>query len=1207
MAWLNLNQSLSSLKGQITNFASEVLSEPIGEGSTDVIEKEDSIVKELEDKCRSQELEIASLKKINDELQAEKLSGKNGVREDDSSWYWDPPPQLSNPQANELDSQYQVQIRHLQKELSDLREKQRNTIDLRPGTDEELNRLREENKNLTTNLDDLDNQHQLAMERLLSLKRELQKNFEVLKKEHEDLKSANDEFASEKENILIKLGERDKEIEQLRNFKSDFETLHHKYQNLERIHSLLKENAEKFQEENQDLHEEIFKLQEQVTKLEHDLEIATKRSELSDSVPKERYEQLNRELNELKDRWNSNHNHLDEVNIDDNAKSVIENLKREINELKHQLSQKESEHHESDQKTVRTDKIMQLYNKYVNFDLPVDYVGEIPLPGDNVVLYKLESIFKTVHSFKKDIDTLEHQLSEKNLNANHLQTQIDDLTNENDFLTTDIQHYERELNEMKKNNDFLISEIAALKNTSKLEPIIETHEDNLAKLETELADCTKMNKTFESEIKRIENELSEVRTEKVILQENLNDLKSKYTTMLTELDIYKNQAQEVEELEHTTNTEQAKMLTKKSAEIDNLTKRLDLVNTKNEQLAIDIAIIENDKVLLLKEIDELKNLLHVKGTDLKNLQSSNVTLNLQLKEITDKYNELTTQRNEIESQRNSLLEKLLVIELQNSEHDAQLSDKEHMSEKLNKLAAENSNLITTVQNLKSELLYLENELEKVTRENAELKSNPNINNQSTILSQELKIKDQDELLYNETKILKEEKDSINKTNMQLEKQFLNAESKIIQLEEEFNKLDADLNAKDSIIYKLNSTIESNNDTIEILHRKIDQMKASLDCKNKECDDLKISYEKLQNKFNDCNYTSNSTQEEITRVLAEKEDMSKQVYALNEDLLLRYEEITNLTSRLNELKTTCDDQINSINIKEQNIQELNKTILEMSEKLNSIDNVNGQNETYSGLHSEKEISELKIIVAARTLEISELKAKCELLEKSLIEYKSVNDTINAEKAELINLINLKHNESLQYHNEIQRLNHALLEQSNEFKRILEDKEKIVQNTSTCSNCENFRVTLKEKDEIIKNITHQTGDNDKLRIELVNASESLNALTAKCDNLELSLASSLETIKKLTAEKTQELMASEQKLTEVQARLHQIEERAKQNSTVYTSNSIRANQEVETLRNQIKLLEKQREDVQGKLSEAEDARSRSEVALTNLQVVLEQFQL
>lgn len=37
-------------------------------------------------------------------------------------------------------------------------------------------------------------------------------------------------------------------------------------------------------------------------------------------------------------------------------------------------------------------------------------------------------------------------------------------------------------------------------------------------------------------------------------------------------------------------------------------------------------------------------------------------------------------------------------------------------------------------------------------------------------------------------------------------------------------------------------------------------------------------------------------------------------------------------------------------------------------------------------------------------------------------------------------------------------------------------------------------------------------------------------------------------------TQELMASEQKMNEVQARLRQVEDRAKQTSTVYTSNRL-----------------------------------------------------
>jgi hypothetical protein len=59
MSWLNLNQSLSSLKGQITNFASEVLSEPSTEDVNSAGVNNDSKVTELEDKCRSRELEVS--------------------------------------------------------------------------------------------------------------------------------------------------------------------------------------------------------------------------------------------------------------------------------------------------------------------------------------------------------------------------------------------------------------------------------------------------------------------------------------------------------------------------------------------------------------------------------------------------------------------------------------------------------------------------------------------------------------------------------------------------------------------------------------------------------------------------------------------------------------------------------------------------------------------------------------------------------------------------------------------------------------------------------------------------------------------------------------------------------------------------------------------------------------------------------------------
>lgn len=663
----------------------------------------------------------------------------------------------------------------MQDEISTLRE--RDTIDLRPDTEEELVRLKEENQNLTSNLEDLDSQHQLAMERLLSLKKELQRNFEVLKQEHEDLKNTNDDYSVQIKDLMITVGERDKEIEHLKLRNSDYDTLYQKYQNLERIHGVLRENAEKFQEENQDLHEEVFKLQEQVTKLEHDIEVSTKFSDLSDTIPRAKYEGLLKELNDLKDRRNTNDIQLDEINIDDNAKSVIENLKREINELKHKLLQKDPSCQDiTENKVIKAEKIMQLYNKYVNFELPIDYVGEIPSPGDNIVLYKLESVFKTVNSFKKDIDNLEQKISEKNLNINHLQTQIDDFTTENDFLTSDIQHFERELSEMKKNNDFLISEIAALKNTSKLEPIIETHEDNLAKLETELADCNRMNKSFESEIQRIEKELSEVRTEKTVLHESLTDLKSKYTLMLNELEIFKNQTKAVEDLENSASNKQSEKLKNMTLEVDDLKKRLNTANAKNEQLSIDIHIIENDRVILTKEVSDLKHAFEEKSTALKELDNLKDALHQKLQDCEKKLDEVMQHNNEIQNENLKLQSEITALQNESSfnnssrnlDIDRIVNEKSQFTAQLEKALEKNSSQEEILKNLNSELEALKQHQQVLIDENKDLKSN--IKTEEEILlfqkmKDELKIRTfQEESLKN----LKEDNEKLLERKSQLE-------------------------------------------------------------------------------------------------------------------------------------------------------------------------------------------------------------------------------------------------------------------------------------------------------------------------------------------------------------------------------------------------------------------------------------------------------
>ncbi|XP_072933789.1 uncharacterized protein [Epargyreus clarus] len=1129
-----------------------------------------------------------------------------------------------------------MQIQKLQNELSTLRD--RDVVDFRSEADEELNRLREENKNLTTNLEDLDNQHQMAMDRLLTLKNELHKNFDVLKQEHEDLKSANDGYANEVQVLLTKIGERDKEIEKMKSVHVDYDTLMHKYQNLERIHSLLRENAEKFQEENQDLHEEVFKLQEQVTKLEHDFEIATKRNEMSDVVPKAKYDEILKELNLLKDRRNSNQIHLDEINIDDNAKGVIETLKRDIHELRHKLSERESNTHDNnDNKIVKSDRIMQLYNKYVNFDLPVDYVGEMPSATDNVALYKLECIFKTFNSFKKEIDTLDQKLSEKTLDFNHLQTQLEDLTTENDFLTTDLQHYERELDEMKKNNDFLISEIAALKNTSKLEPIIETHEDNFATLETELADSNMMNKTFESKIQRIEKELIEVNKEKAILQDSLNDMRKKYTSLLNELEMCKMQTKSVEELENNTTKKQSEKI---SNEIDDLKKRLSSANSKNEQLSIDIHILENDKVLLTKEVDDLKNALEAKLNSYKELRSSKDILEQELIDLQRRLQEVDKSRQEMESSKTLLEDKMRHLESEipsNTDLEKVVTEKNKISEKLDQSLKEKSDFMNKIHQLTKDIEALRIREQELINENKSIIQNSTTESQQTSALQQtieqLKEKiSQLDIANGQIPSLKAENERLVESELRLKAELITTDTKITQLEEDFEKLIADLNEKDTMIDNLNKTINEDNEKIVNLSQNVTDLENAVTIKTKELDHLKHSLEEVTEQLRSHSHSSNQSQEELNRLHIEKEEISKHIYQLNDELNSKNIEISRLTNHSDELQNLCSQYQSNIETKNKEVEDLKQSVADLTNKLTAANNITHHNEK---AEIDKSVIQLQNDVAAKDAELLDAKSKLDFLEHTCAEYKNLLDTATVEKNDLINLITLKHNESIQYHNEIQRLNQVLMEQTNEFKKIIAEKDAAQNSSSNCQNCEKLSIALKEKDEKIMSLNQNMNDQETLRAELQKSSEIIRNLTKKCEDLDKSLTIQLETVKKLTAENvqlseqeqnssrelerlrhhlvemeesyTQELMTSEQKLSECQVRLHQVEERAKQTSTVYTSNSIRANQEVETLRNQIKLLEKQREEVQTRLSDAEDARSRSEAAMTNLQVVLEQFQL
>lgn len=69
---------------------------------------------------------------------------------------------------------------------------------------------------------------------------------------------------------------------------------------------------------------------------------------------------------------------------------------------------------------------------------------------------------------------------------------------------------------------------------------------------------------------------------------------------------------------------------------------------------------------------------------------------------------------------------------------------------------------------------------------------------------------------------------------------------------------------------------------------------------------------------------------------------------------------------------------------------------------------------------------------------------------------------------------------------------------------------------------------------------------------------------------------------------------------------MEKREKDSSNVYTSVSIRANQQNEALTQQLQSMTSQRDEFKKKVLDLEDENNIKSAALMNLQLVLEQFQ-
>lgn len=288
------------------------------------------------------------------------------------------------------------------------------------------------------------------------------------------------------------------------------------------------------------------------------------------------------------------------------------------------------------------------------------------------------------------------------------------------------------------------------------------------------------------------------------------------------------------------------------------------------------------------------------------------------------------------------------------------------------------------------------------------------------------------------------------------------------------------------------------------------------------------------------------QQEMDRIKNERNELIEQLTSIQENLTTLQHEKEQLEKNCDELRKMHETNLEGLNKSNELVEELQKKILE-------------------------------------TDCADELKIKIASLEESIT-------AIVNEKENLIGLVTTKHNENVQYHNEIMRLNQAIQQHT--------DAES---NNSMAAEQLNDEIKfLREKcDLLAQNLLSEQNSHRLLQQEKNDAVEMNNTLNKDIERLRQHL---LEVADAYTFEQ----ISLQKQVEEYKSKLMAVEADAKKSATAYTSANVRANQQAETLQTQYNLLAQQRDELLAKLGAAEDIDNKNQAALTNLQVALEIFQ-
>uniref|UniRef100_A0A182SAL3 Uncharacterized protein n=1 Tax=Anopheles maculatus TaxID=74869 RepID=A0A182SAL3_9DIPT len=623
-------------------------------------------------------------------------------------------------------------------------------------------------------------------------------------------------------------------------------------------------------------------------------------------------------------------------------------------------------------------------------------------------------------------------------------------------------------------------------------------------------------------------------------------------------------------------------------------------NTVEAEFVVAVPTEDNAKeanAVLQAELDELKQTLDEVRTERDNLQKLTAELD-RSEHIGQLEREIGELQNEL---RSVIIDNSVQLESKEKEYD----------EKLAGLRQENQTLLDKMANEPAPNTEPDPRVAEIVRRFFDLDlSNPeelaerlqrSRDGEAKLSAIERKLIDAGKeinFLKSENSRIQHDKDTLTADLMQYEKECASLMKNNDRLLEELenvkcNKLETiNENAEDSIVvlekqledsHRLNRTLE---EEYREAHRKLEEVL-------EEKEELLMKVASLESCESDSKTRLRDLDQSLAEMRKERDQLMQQLEQLREVGGQEADQLrTELTSVQGQLTTINEDHANLV----RKLQQLQQT---------SSDNIRNWESKFEEMRQLLEAKESALQQARESStaveQQEELSAENERYRAELEKQREALDSLTQQKENLVQLVTTKHNESVQYHAEIQRLN-QLLEAESE------------RPAPSCPDCPLLREKLQDYERLTDQIQFLREKSDILTANLMTeqnnqrmALQQKQELVEQRDGLQRDLERLRQHLLEIEEAHTQETVELQRRYDETRQQLASLERDVKQSTNALTSASIRANQQAETLQAQYQLLLQQRDELGARLGAADDRDQKNQAALTNLQCALEQFQM